>query len=123
MSKCTSASIQFARGSLSFFVGCMRVYYQDINFLVVETFTKLFKAELKLYSMHLTGKSESNTATTTTAAAGKNRLNKRDVYHNVCLVEKIFQIVRTLYKAKTDMESKYFNKLAEKYADFRLKNL
>lgn len=116
LSKCTSASIQFARGSLNFFVGCMRVYYQDINFLVVETFTKLFKAELKLYTIHLSKSGGGGEQT------GKNRISKRDVYYNVCLVERIFEIVRTIYLKKTGIESKYFTKLAEKYAEFRVKN-
>lgn len=134
-SKCSSASIQFARGSLNFFLDCMRVYYQDINYLIVETFTKLFKAELKLYTIHISkaasggggSVSNNNNNNNSDVNGGKltkvNKLNKRDIFNNVSLVEKIYGIIRQVYAEKTGIESnKNFAKLAEKYSKFKEEN-
>ena len=116
---CTSSAIQFARSVLSFFCDCQKVYYQDINFCVVETFTKLFKAELKIYTIHLTknlGKASE--------ASGKqaSRLKKQDVYNNVCFVEAVFGVVQKRYLEQTGISSKFFAKLAEKFAKFKEEN-
>ena len=118
LSRCSSASIQFARGSLNFFVSCMRVYYQDINFLIVETITKLFKAELKLYNMHIS-KNLNNESGDKQQSKSMNRLNKRDIFSNVCLAEKSFSIIRKVFLERTGIDSKFFIKLSEKFTKFK----
>ena len=89
----------------------MRVYYQDINFLIVEAITKLFKAEIKLYSM---GKN----AATDDKKQSKSP-NKQAVLSNVCLVEKIFSIIRKVFLERTGVDCKYFIKLSEKLIKFK----
>jgi hypothetical protein len=110
LSHCSSASIQFARGSLNFFISCMRVYYQDINFLIVEAITKLFKAEIKLYNM---GKSATDDKKQSKSP------NKQAVLSNVYLVEKIFSIIRKVFLERTGVDCKYFIKLSEKLIKFK----
>ena len=50
---CSSATIQFSRGLVNFLVECLRVYYQEVGFCIVEAVTVLFKTELKIYHGHL----------------------------------------------------------------------
>lgn len=113
LKQCTSSAIQFSRGVLNFFVDCLRVYYQDVNFCLIETFTKLFKAELKIYTIHIT----KNLNRPNDGKAVK--LTKQDILRNICLIQRVFQIIQDVYFQKTGLNSKYFAKVAEKFAKFK----
>ena len=111
----TSCALQFSRGVIDFFCDCLRVYYQDINFCIIETFTKLFKLELKIYAQHLKRNTKEN-------EANKNRLKKDDILNNVCCIEKMASLVEMLYFNKTGVRSKNFLNLVEKFAKFKEEN-
>ncbi len=105
----TSSALQFSCGVLSFFCDCLRIYYQEISFCLVETVTKLFKLELKLYANFLTKNTNSK----------NNRIKKQDILNNVCCLEKVFLVIEKLYFKKTGVHSKYFLKLTEKFTKFK----
>ncbi len=112
MKTCTSSALQFSCGVLNFMCDCLRVYYQDISYWLVEAITKLFKLELKLYANYLVR-----------GTAGKySRVKKEDIFRNVCLVEKSFLVCEKLYFNKTGVHSKFFVKLAEKFVAFKAEN-
>jgi len=110
---CTSSALQFSRASLNFITDCLRVYYQDINAALVEAVLNLFKAELKIYSAQLS--KFVNTAKST-------KLNKKDVYNNVCFLEKTLVVIERLYFNRTSVHSKHFAKLNEKLVKFKKEN-
>lgn len=115
MRSCTSGALQFSCGVINFLCDCLRVYYQDISFCLVETITKLFKLELKLYSNYL--------SKNVNRMDGKsNRITKQDIFNNVCCIEKIFLVCEQLYFNKTGVHSKFFVKLAEKFSNFKAEN-
>jgi hypothetical protein len=109
--KCTITSLQFSRGALNFFFNCLRVYYQDINYKVVESFVKLFKAEIKIYGIYLNK-----------SAQGATNINKQDVQNNVWLIDRVFTVVEAFYFAKTGVHSKQFVKLVDKITKFKEEN-
>jgi hypothetical protein len=109
--KCTITSLQFSRGALDFYFNCLRVYYQDINFKIVESFVKLFKAEIKIYGIYLNKSAQGNTS-----------INKQDVHNNVALIDRVFTVIESLYYAKTGVHSKQFVKLVDKIAKFKEEN-
>lgn len=111
---CTSSCIQFSSGLLKFFTDCLRIYYQDISFSIVETITKLFKAELKIYLIYLKENSQQQANTNKIV-----KLNKQDIYSNTCFTQKIFICVEKLFFNKTGVHSKFFIKLAEKFNKFK----
>ena len=98
---CTSSAIQFTRGALVFFINCIRIYYQDINFFIVESFTKLFKAELKIYSSYM---KKLNTI----------RISKEEICSNINLVENVFKIIQEIYLETSGINSKHFNDLSDR---------
>ena len=115
--KCTLTSLQFSRGVLDFFFNVCRVYYQDINFAIVEAIVKLFKAEIKIYTIYLNK----------TAAANANgtmvyQINRQDIFNNVCLIERVFSVIEALYFARIGVHSKHFVKLVDKIARFKEEN-
>jgi len=114
----TSSALQFSCGVINFFCDCLRIYYQDINFCLVETITKLFKLELKLYFNYLSKHSSKEAADATKS----NRVKKQDIYTNVCCIEKIFLVIEKLYFKKTGVHIKFFVKLAEKFVKFKEDN-
>lgn len=120
LAKCSSATIQFARGLINFFHDCLRVYYQDINFTIVETFTKMFKAEMKIYInlMNRNSAGQKNGQN----SSNSTKLNREEIYNNVCVVEKIIAIVRMLYLTRTGIDCKYFANLTDKYSKFKQDN-
>lgn len=117
--KCTVTGLQFSRGVVDFFLSCMRVYYQDINYAIIESIVKLFKAEIKIYTIYLE-KHMSTTANTTTS--GSNRISKQDIYNNVCLVDRVMDVIVFIYGAKTGIKSKHFEKLKERMKKFKNDN-
>lgn len=118
MRTCTSSALQFSAGVINFLCDCLRVYYQDISFCLVETITKLFKLELKLYQNYLS----KHMAKEKSGVALNSRVKKEDIYHNVCLIEKIFLVCERLYFNQTGIHSKFFIKLAEKFIAFKKEN-
>ena len=118
MRSCTSGALQFSCGVINFLCDCLRVYYQDISYCLVETITKLFKLELKLYSNYL----NKNMNKIDNGQAKMNRITKQDIYNNVCCIEKIFLVCEQLYFKKTGVHSKFFVKLAEKFTNFKAEN-
>lgn len=114
MRLCTASALQFSCGVLNFICDCLRVYYQDISYWLVEAITKLFKLELKLYSNYL-GKSANR-------ENKHGRVKKEDIFRNVCLIEKTFLVCEKLYFDKTGVHSKFFVKLAEKFVTFKAEN-
>ncbi|RNA12506.1 exocyst complex component 8 [Brachionus plicatilis] len=104
--KCTSSAIQFTRGALLFFVNCLRIYYQDINYFIVENFTKLFKAELKIYTSYI-------------KKLDSIRIGKEDIYNNICLVESVFQIIQEIYLDTSGLSSKHFSDVSDKIVKFK----
>lgn len=103
----TSSALQFSYGAVRFFCDCLRVYYQDVSYCVVETFTKLFKFELKLYRDYLESKRHS-------PASGLPK--RQDVLFNISLIERMFLIVEHLYFAKTGVHSKIFQRVIDKFS-------
>lgn len=118
MRSCTSSALQFSCGVINFLCDCLRVYYQDISFCLVETITKLFKLELKLYSNYLLKNANRDKENSNK----NNRVKKEDIFHNVCCIEKIFLVCEKLYFNKTSVHSKFFVKLAEKFLAFKAEN-
>ncbi len=121
----TASALQFSCAVLKFFYDCLRIYYQDINYCIVETFTKLFKFELKLYrdyldNEHLTKRnnrnSQSNSGDQTTTNSSNGLPKKQDILFNICLIERIFLIIETVFFTKTGVHSKVFLKLIEKFS-------
>jgi len=86
---------------------------QDINAALVEAVLNLFKAELKIYSAQLS--KFVNTAKST-------KLNKKDVYNNVCFLEKNLVVIERLYFNRTSVHYKHFAKLNEKLVKFKKDN-
>lgn len=121
MRACTSSALQFSCGVINFLYDCLRVYYQDISFCLVETITKLFKLELKLYLNYLT-KNLNKMENANSGGKNANRVKKEDIFHNVCLIEKIFLVCEKLYFNKTGVHSKFFVKLADKFVSFKAEN-
>jgi exocyst complex component 8 len=128
---CTSSAVQFSRGLINFFCNCMRVHYQDINFVIVEAFIKLFKGELKIYKTYLTTQSakmrQSDVATAAAIVTNEKKppvpkVKRQDIQNNVVLIEKIFNIVDRLYIQKVGVQSKHFIKLAQKFQEFKQEN-
>ena len=106
----TSSALQFSYGAMKFFCDCLKVYYQDISYCIVETFTKLFKFELKLYREYLDKESAAR-------QQQSNGLPKRqDILYNICLIERMFTIVEALYFNKTGVHSKVFLRVIEKFS-------
>jgi hypothetical protein len=118
MRTCTSSALQFSAGVINFLCDCLRVYYQDISFCLVETITKLFKLELKLYQNYLSRQ----VAKERGAASSGSRVKKEDIWRNVCLIEKMFLVCERLYFNRTGFHSKFFVKLAEKFIAFKREN-
>ncbi len=117
MRTCTASALQFSCGVLNFMCDCLRVYYQDISYWLVEAITKLFKLELKLYSNYLVRGMAGG------SASGKySRVKKEDIFRNVCLIEKSFLVCERLYFNKTGVHSKFFVKLADKFVAFKAEN-
>jgi hypothetical protein len=108
----TSSALQFSCATIKFFCDCLRVYYQDISYCIVETFTKLFKFELKLYRDYLDKEAKSGGGAARSAGLPK----KQDILYNISLIEKIFLIVETLYYNKTGVHSKVFHRVIEKFS-------
>ncbi len=117
---CTSSAIQFSRGVLNFFCDCLKVYYQDVNFCLMEIFVKLFKGELKLYKINLSIKPDSMLKD----ASGKMLvpMKKQDIYNNICLMEAVFSVIQKLYFKQTGINSKFFIKVAEGINKFKEEN-
>jgi exocyst complex component 8 len=113
---CTSSGVQFARGILNFFCDCLKVFYQEINFCLVETIVKLVKGELKIYKINLDIKPDTQN--------GKklNPMKKQDIYNNVCLMEAVFDVIQKLYFKQTSVNSKFFVKMAERIVKFKEEN-
>ena len=118
---CTSSAVQFSRGVLNFFCDCLKVYYQDVNFCLVETFVKLFKGELKIYKINLDIKPDS-VQKTDTGSKKLNPMKKQDIYNNICLMEAVFDVIQTLYFKQTGIKSKFFVKVAERIHKFKEEN-
>jgi hypothetical protein len=108
--KCTLSAIQFTRGALDFFFHCSKVYYQEINFAIVESFVKLFKAELKIYKIFLNKNSPTS------------KIKKQDIFNNVCLIEKVFCVVERMYAELTGVHAKHFVKLVDAIKNFKDEN-
>jgi hypothetical protein len=109
---CTITALQFSRGALDFFANCMRVYYQDVSYRMVESLVKLFKAEIKIYGIYLS-KSASGTA---------SHINRQDVQNNVLLIERVFSVVEAMYFERTGVHAKQLVKLVDKIAKFKEEN-
>ena len=120
---CTSSAIQFSRGVLNFFSDCLKIYYQEVNFCIVETIVKLFKGELKIYKINLDIKPDS--IPKDAPANGSKKLNpmkKQDIYNNVCLMEAVFDVIQKLYFKQTGINSKFFVKISERISKFKEDN-
>jgi hypothetical protein len=116
MKTCTSSCIQFSRGVINFFSDCLRVHYQDINFFIVEAVSLLMKAELKIYQLQLNSKSLNNND------GSKIKLKKQDIFNNIHFIEKVFNLIEKLYFEKTNVNSKFFVKLREKFNKMKDEN-
>jgi hypothetical protein len=117
MKTTTCSALQFSCGVLNFFCDCLRIYYQELSYCLVDTVTKLFKLELKLYSNYLNKNSHKESLTNSNSKS--LRVKKQDIYNNVCCLEKIFLLIETLYFNKTGVHIKFFVKLAEKFIKFK----
>ncbi|CAF0712298.1 unnamed protein product [Brachionus calyciflorus] len=106
--QCTSSSLQFNRAALDCFTDCLKVYYQEINFTLVEAFTKLFKAELSIYNLYL-NKSSSNNL----------KIKKSDILKNINLLDKVFRLIQEIYSSRTGLNSKHFVKVQDKIEKFK----
>lgn len=104
--QCTSSAIQFARGTIVFFANCLRIYYQDINYFIVESFTKLFKAELKIYSSYV-------------KKLSTIRISKEEICNNILLVENVFKIIQEIYSETSGINSKHFSDVSDKIVKFK----
>jgi hypothetical protein len=119
---CTSSAIQFSRGVLNFFCDCLKVFYQEINFCLVETIVKLFKGELKIYKINLDIKPDSVIQKDQSNNKKLNPMKKQDIYNNVCLMEAVFDVIQKLYFNQTGVYSKFFVKIAERISKFKEDN-
>lgn len=118
--KCTVTGLQFSRGVIDFFLSCMRVYYQDINYAIIESIVKLFKAEIKIYTIYLDklDKRGGGNAANSTAAS----ISKQDIYNNVCLVDRVMDAIVSIYGTKAGIHSNHFDKLKERMNTFKKNN-
>jgi hypothetical protein len=123
MKTCTSSCIQFSRGVINFFSDCLRVHYQDINFFIVEAVSLLMKAELKIYQLQLNSKSLNNNNNNNDGSGAKIKLKKQDIFNNIYFIEKVFNLIEKLYFEKTNVNSKFFVKLREKFNKTKEENL
>jgi hypothetical protein len=107
--QCTSSCIQFCRGVINFFSSILLIYYQDINYSIVDAISKLFKGELKIMQIQIN-------------SSQLIKLSKEDMYNNVCFVEKVFKLIEDLYNEKASVSTKYFSKITERFAAFKEEN-
>jgi hypothetical protein len=119
--KCTSSAVQFSRGVLNFFCDCLKVYYQEVNFCLVETIVKLFKGELKIYKINLDIKPDSVPKDDKTNKK-LHPMKKQDIYNNICIMEAVFGVIQKLYLEQTGISSKIFIKINERIVKFKEDN-
>jgi hypothetical protein len=119
LNSATTSAIQFCRSAINFFYDICRIYYQDINYCIIDTIAKLFKTELKTYTKtHMSNQKKGNK----NVPSDKKLLTKEDIYSNICLIEKSFNLIETLYFEKTGIKSKFLSKVTDRYSKFRQDN-
>lgn len=121
--ECTASSVQFSRGIINFFCAIRCVYYQDINYWIVEAFTKLFKSEHKIYTIQFNKCSKQSANPADQSQSPQTKLTKKDIQNSVRFVEKVLNLIEKLYFEMTGVHSKHLLKVSERYAKFREENL
>jgi hypothetical protein len=114
-----SSSIQFARTVINFFCDLLRIYYQDINYTIIEVVIEIFKGELKKFDKSIKNLKELQQSTSIEQI---NKSRKSIEFNAKFVFENILPLIEVIYEEKALVKSKSFIKLREKYLKFRSDN-
>lgn len=125
-----ASAIQFSRGVLNFFCDILRIYYQDINYALVEALVEMFKLELKMYekankNLKDLEKQSPNSNNASTNAATPPNLNKykKSIEINLNFIfDYVLPLIERIYEEKTKTKSKLLAKLHSRYSNYKGEN-
>jgi exocyst complex component 8 len=112
----SASTLQFSRSLINFIFELIRIYYQDINYSIIECLIEILKGELKKFEKTFKNIDAS-------LGADKLKLFKKSILFNLKFIfETLLPIIESIYEDKTKVKAKNFVKLYEKYSKFVLEN-
>jgi hypothetical protein len=112
LNQLSAPGIQFSRAILVYFLDIMRIYYQDINYNIIESTVELIKFEIKNYERLRAKLNQLNEET-------YDLMYKPVFNKNVnFILNYVLTFIEKTYEDKTKIKSKYFEKLHDKYDKF-----
>jgi hypothetical protein len=100
----------------------LRIYYQDMNYSLIESIVEMYKIELKMYdkaSKNLSELEKTNGTPTTPAPSNLNKYKKSLENNLNFLFNHVLPLIERFYEEKTKIKSKNFLKLHERYAKYK----